>query len=331
MSSVVLATTMWANVSHSDGNARESELKSTAEFWGDMVREGSEIYRHMDNYHSAMNIISHLLNKGTTTILGLQKEMVDEKKTLDATEAGREVGRDMIKQREIYERKLLETREEMKEAIAQKDKKLIDQIAKEQEEFQAKIDAAEQGRKDMQIKMEELIKDKEKQHALDMANLDKKIKEQEDYMQKKDKEFEEHRARMKLQQEQDDRKKAAQEAELDAAKQEVDKGNIEKVVYLSTCLLAMEQQKAESEAREQALMQEAQRKEAEMLQERRRMQELYGQQYQAGMFQQQAFYQQSMAQQNQWAQYAGEASGAGIGLGAGAMAAAAMAGGCCVM
>jgi len=139
MSSVVLATTMWANVSHADGNTREAELKSTAEFWGDMIREGSEIYRHMDNYHSAMNIISHLLNKGTTTILGLQKEMVDEKKTLDATETGREVGRDMIKQREIYERKLLETREEMKEAIAQKDKILIGQIAKEQEEFQAKL------------------------------------------------------------------------------------------------------------------------------------------------------------------------------------------------
>ena len=83
---------------------------------------------------------------------------------LDDTEAGREVGGNIIRQREIYERKLQETREEMKEAIAQKDKALIDQIAKEKEEFQNKIDNAEQGRKDMQVKMEELIKEKEVQH-----------------------------------------------------------------------------------------------------------------------------------------------------------------------
>ena len=130
MSSVVLATTMWKNVSTADGNAREAELKNTAEFWGDMIKEQSAVYRHTDDYHSAMNIISHILNKNSTTVLGLQKELVDERKALDDTEAGREVERDMIKQRELYERRLLETREEMKEAIAQKDKKLIEQIRK---------------------------------------------------------------------------------------------------------------------------------------------------------------------------------------------------------
>jgi hypothetical protein len=41
MSSVVLATTMWKNVSTVDGNAREAELKNTAEFWGDMTKEQS--------------------------------------------------------------------------------------------------------------------------------------------------------------------------------------------------------------------------------------------------------------------------------------------------
>ena len=257
MSSVVLATTMWENVSTADGNAREAELKNTAEFWGDMIKEQSAVYRHTDDYHSAMNIISHILNKNSTTVLGLQKELVDERKALDDTEAGREVERDMIKQRELYERRLLETREEMKEAIAQKDKKLIEQIAKEQEAFQDKIDAAEQGRKDMQIKMEELIKEKGAQHAKDMADLDKKFKEQAEYMAKKDQEYEEHKERMRLQREQDDKKKAAQEAELDAAKEEVEQGNLEKVLWLQGCLSALEQHKAESEEREQKLREEA--------------------------------------------------------------------------
>ena len=170
MSSVVLATTMWTNASTVIGNNCESESKSTAEFWGDMIDAGSEVYRHTDDYHSAMNIISHILNKHSTTVLGLQKELVGEKKALGDTEAGREVERDMLKQRELYEQRLLETRE-MKEAIVQKAKKLIEQRAKEQEAFQVKIHAAEQGRKGMQVKMEELIREKEAQRAGDMANF----------------------------------------------------------------------------------------------------------------------------------------------------------------
>jgi hypothetical protein len=173
---------MWKNVSTVDGNAREAELKNTAEFWGDMTKEQSAVYCHTDDYHSATNIISRILNKNSTTVLGLQKELVDEKKHSMTREAGREVERDMIKQRELYERRLLETREEMKEAIAQKDKKLIEQIAKRAGSVPRQDRCRRQGRKNMQIKMEELIKEKEAQHAKDMADLDKKFKEQAKYV-----------------------------------------------------------------------------------------------------------------------------------------------------
>ena len=46
--------------------------------------------------------------------------------------------------------------------------------------------------------------------------------------EKKDREFEECKEHMRIQREQDEKKKAAQEAELDAAKEEVEQGNLER-------------------------------------------------------------------------------------------------------
>jgi len=90
----------------------------------------------------------------------------------------------------------------------------------------------------------ELIKEKEARHRQQMDDLDKKIKEQEDYMQRK------HKEKMHLEWEQDERK-AVQEAELDAAKEEIQQCHVEKLIRLQASLKAVEENKAESDAREQ--------------------------------------------------------------------------------
>lgn len=104
--------------------------------------------------------------------------MADEKKTLDATKAGWEINPDIIEQMEIYERRLQENREKMEKEVAQKEKALTNHN-NEQGDVQAKLDPAEQGRKDMPIGMEELEKKKERQHHIYRDNLDNKIKERE--------------------------------------------------------------------------------------------------------------------------------------------------------
>lgn len=60
------------------------------------------------------------------------------------------MNRDMGKKMEMYERRRLQKREEMEVAIAQKNKKVAEQLAKEQKSFHVKIDAAEQA--DLQVK-----------------------------------------------------------------------------------------------------------------------------------------------------------------------------------
>ena len=46
LKNVILATTKWDRVSKQKGTARERELRSTEEFWGWMVSQGSKVYRH---------------------------------------------------------------------------------------------------------------------------------------------------------------------------------------------------------------------------------------------------------------------------------------------
>ncbi|MCJ1389740.1 hypothetical protein MMC18_002597 [Xylographa bjoerkii] len=326
MSSVVLATTMWDEVSIDAGSIREADLKDTAEFWGDMVKEGSTMYRHTGDYHSAMNIILHLVNRHSTTVLELQKEMVDQRKPLDDTDAGRELEGEMIKQRQLFEHKLLKTRQEMDEAIARKDKDLIEQIAKDQEEFQKKIDDAQKGEKDLRISMEKLIADKEAQHRKDMEAFDRKLKDQEAQTRKKDDEFKDFMKRTELEREQESKKRAAREAELDAAKEQVEQGDLEKLAVLQAAIEALQEQKQTADEREARLRQEAYNREQAIEQERVSTMALYNQRAQI------AAYQQSMFQQEQQMVQAMQSMGGGMGMGmAGGAVLGALTAGCIVM
>jgi hypothetical protein len=55
MPNVVIATTMWSQVSQEEGIAREMALKS--KFWNGMLAEGCRIERFTDTHISAWNII----------------------------------------------------------------------------------------------------------------------------------------------------------------------------------------------------------------------------------------------------------------------------------
>ena len=97
---VVLATTMWGNLngpglSYDKGVKREQDLLKTKEWWGLMHSRGSKVYQYTDNKESAMSIISYLIELRTKVVLDIQREMVDERKTLEDTSAGQEIEREI--------------------------------------------------------------------------------------------------------------------------------------------------------------------------------------------------------------------------------------------
>ncbi|CAG8977830.1 hypothetical protein HYALB_00008996 [Hymenoscyphus albidus] len=83
---VVLATTMLQKVvDFEEANDRDSELRD--EYWGEMRRKGSSATRFEGTTDSAQGIVSQLLGK-KPVVLKVQEQLVDQRMSLNQTEAG---------------------------------------------------------------------------------------------------------------------------------------------------------------------------------------------------------------------------------------------------
>jgi len=94
---VVVATTMWNQVSESEGNQRQAERKTRQDVWGDMASRGARIVRHNDDRGSAINIISSLTNFSSPITLQIQEELVQNGGRVAATSAGKQLDEDLGK------------------------------------------------------------------------------------------------------------------------------------------------------------------------------------------------------------------------------------------
>ncbi|KAG9764077.1 hypothetical protein KCU73_g1120, partial [Aureobasidium melanogenum] len=171
LQTVVLGTTMWANVKDDIGDRRLQELQNTAEFWGDMTAKGSRVFRHDDSGASAMKLISYILDQRKTTVLQIQRQMVDEGKSLDETSAGEELEKVLLQQREQFEKRLKEAREEMEEAIQKGNSEAANEAAEQQERFQKRIAEAMQGTQELKVSMERLLEQKNVEYNMAIAEL----------------------------------------------------------------------------------------------------------------------------------------------------------------
>lgn len=103
LKNVILVTTRWNEVDRGLGARREEELRS--EFWKFMLDFGSTMMRYHGDQGSAVAIVSQLLHK-ETVVLDLQREIVDQGKTLSDTAAGALVNDDIEKVKAKYENEL---------------------------------------------------------------------------------------------------------------------------------------------------------------------------------------------------------------------------------
>ena len=88
--SVVLGTTMWDDLgSEKKGIAREKQLRE-GDFWGRMVREGTDCCRLEDSEESAQELALKLVRK-TPVEMQLQRELKDNSEELIQTAAGQEL------------------------------------------------------------------------------------------------------------------------------------------------------------------------------------------------------------------------------------------------
>ncbi|KAF6824170.1 hypothetical protein CPLU01_11017 [Colletotrichum plurivorum] len=154
---VILATTMWEDVKEEQGNKREEELKKRPEFWGEMINKGSTVFRHQNTQESALNLVKYFLEKPpgeATTILDLQREMVDQGRSLDQTGAGQEVDEGLAKERESQKSHLETLQKELEEARASNNKEMVCEIEKKRDRTQAKMAHIVRQREDLKINLD---------------------------------------------------------------------------------------------------------------------------------------------------------------------------------
>lgn len=177
---VVLVTTMWEQVDEQIGRQRLSELEGTEEFWGFMLQKGSRMERHMHTSQSARRIVDMFVSpngpSAPPVVLAIQDEMVNNKKGLDETEAGKGLEGVLAQEREKFRRELQQARLEMKEAIEMRDRESQVELAKQQAEAEKRMKQLQRQQKELQISMEKLHK--EKYEALE-AKMNKHRKEME--------------------------------------------------------------------------------------------------------------------------------------------------------
>lgn len=177
---VVLATTMWENlrgpdISQETGINREGELTSNNDWWGLMIKKGSKIFRHTDNEGSAWEIIDHILGIGGHDSLAIQREIVEENKTLAETSAGKEVNKELESATEKWKEDLENLKEEHELALQERDEEVAIEVEKEMQKQRQHIEQAMNDKVAL-VKMgfDQLIEENERRYKSRVAELDER-------------------------------------------------------------------------------------------------------------------------------------------------------------
>jgi hypothetical protein len=188
---IVLVTTMWSLVPPEIGSQREGELMQEEDFWGFMLKKGSQIMRLKDqnDRSSALAILDTVVRKQTTVTLQIQDEM-SQGLGLEQTGAGQQLNHDILEERKRHRRDMGELQREKEEALAAANQEAAQQIDQLQVDLAKKIQAGEESQKRLRTDLERLQTERE----VEMKKLLDQMQEQAKKMKATDEECERLRA-----------------------------------------------------------------------------------------------------------------------------------------
>ncbi|KAJ5183853.1 P-loop containing nucleoside triphosphate hydrolase protein [Penicillium capsulatum] len=127
--------TFWSQpFSGEEAVKRGKELTETPQFWGWMLSKGSSFYRHCNTRQSARDIVNHLADQNAPPVAtDLQKQLVDERRTLDQTSAGHELALELLKEKEKWTKQHDQMEAMMKAAIRQRDHEMENYLRAERD------------------------------------------------------------------------------------------------------------------------------------------------------------------------------------------------------
>jgi hypothetical protein len=171
---------------------REDELLTDQRFWGEFAAKEAAMFQHNESGRrdgegettSARHIVPHLIaesdKNSTLKVLRLQREIIDEKKTLGETAAGIAIAGDLYKARKEHEQQLLDLETELKERLAMADASHDEELQELKSEIQMTMAKAQEETKALQKSMLEMHKNEEKTWKDKIEALDKQFRQQID-------------------------------------------------------------------------------------------------------------------------------------------------------
>ena len=131
----ILSTTKWGQINKEVGENREQQILS--QFWADVISEGSHYFRYDDDL-TMLDCIIKLSQKGKI-VLQLQDEL-KQGKYLGNTSAGKLIISDLNHFVELHKKQLTRIKEDITEALKEKDQELLNWCQEEENRIHKMLD-----------------------------------------------------------------------------------------------------------------------------------------------------------------------------------------------
>ena len=128
LGNVVLVTNMWKEDSQDTNEARERELSTI--FFKQAVDKGAHMVRHLNTAESAHNIVRRIMGNRPVA-LRIQRQLVDERKGIADTAAGRAINQELGEQMRQHEAELKRVLDDVMQAAAEKDEVTREELEEE--------------------------------------------------------------------------------------------------------------------------------------------------------------------------------------------------------
>jgi len=174
---VVLATSMW-NAMDSTlaevGIKRERELVTTAGFWGTMHKSGSQVARWTGDGRSAQAIVGKIIemhDRSGRTVLKIQEQLVNGNLSLEETDAGMEVQREIAAARAKLQEEIDQLREAQKEMERQSNETLAKELAQQRQEFEKQLVDANEAQEALKVSLRSLVEQKTAEYEARLTSV----------------------------------------------------------------------------------------------------------------------------------------------------------------
>ncbi|KAG2342299.1 hypothetical protein BDR05DRAFT_976483 [Suillus weaverae] len=148
LKNILIVTNMWSEVKPEIGEAREVELASKDKFFKPLLEKGARMLRHDGTLESAHTTLRYLINSHPAT-LRIQREIVDEHKSIEKTAAGSELRRALDEQADHHKEEIQTLRAQMEAAMEAKHEERRSELQEELEKKQQECERIEQNSQHM--------------------------------------------------------------------------------------------------------------------------------------------------------------------------------------